>query len=40
MWYVVKYIYISTIYYRWRVIEKISNKNKIIINNYNFKNFF
>ena len=32
--------YISTIYYRWRVIEKISNKNKIIINNYNFKNFF
>ena len=32
--------YLSTIYYRWRVVEKISSKNKIIINNYNFKNFF
>ena len=32
--------YLSTVYYRWRVIEKISSKNKIKINNYNFKNFF
>ena len=32
--------YLSTIYYRWNVVKKISSNKKIIINNYNFKNFF
>lgn len=32
--------YLNTLYYRWSVVKKISNKKKIIINNYNFKNFF
>ena len=32
--------YLSSIYYRWNVVKQLSNNNKIIINNYNFKNFF
>ena len=32
--------YLSSLYYRWNVVQQLSNNKKIIINNYNFKNFF
>ena len=32
--------YLSSLYYRWNVIKQFSNNKKIIINNYDFKNFY